>query len=538
MKTNETSAQGLSRRSFFKMGAGAAALAGVTALAGCAPKSSSSKATTAEAAQADGATASAAGADAAVATVVDPLAAPAAITDIKETHDYDIVVVGLGMSGAACALAAVEGGAKVAVLQKGEMCLTHGNFCAVINSPEFTEAGCETIDVDAMMKQFNTSNNNLINWSLVRRYFQESPESGSWILKKAEEAGVKAIIPAPIPAVKFEGKQIAGAKGMADLAEKKGAEMFFNCPGVQLVVDGSGAVTGVIGESAQGYIQFNAKKGVVLATGDYGNNRDMLAKWCPGALPFENFYNPPYNDGEGHLMGLWAGARMQEAPHPKMVHVHHYVGDGDKNAPMRKAPWLNVNDYGDRFMDESTLYEHRCNQAVKYPDVHATQIFDGNYEQYYAQMPNQVDPANDGTLEDFIEWGMAFKADTIEELAAAADFPADHLKATVERYNELVAGGRDDDYMKPMEFMYPIDTPPFYAIRRQYVISVITGGLEVDENCNVVDEQWNPIPGLYAVGNVQGGMFGGTDYPFDITGLSLGRAMTFGYVVGRDLAKA
>ena len=62
--------------------------------------------------------------------------------------------------------------------------------------------------------------------------------------------------------------------------------------------------------------------------------------------------------------------------------------------------------------------------------------------------------------------------------------------------------------------------------------------MEVDDNCNVVDEQWNPIPGLYAVGNVQGGMFGGTDYPFDITGLSLGRAMTFGYVVGRDLAKA
>ena len=65
------------------------------------------------------------------------------------------MVVGLGMAGAACALAAVEGGAKVAVLQKGEMCLTHGNFCAVINSPEFTEAGCETIDVDEMMKQFN-----------------------------------------------------------------------------------------------------------------------------------------------------------------------------------------------------------------------------------------------------------------------------------------------------------------------------------------------------------------------------------------------
>lgn len=521
MKKNSAhiAANGLSRRGFLKM-------SGLTALAGA---SATLASTTAFAAEEEAETAPA---------TEDPFAAPAPITDIIEERDYDVVVVGLGMSGAACALSAVEGGASVAVLQKGPMVLTHGNFCSIINSPEFLAEGCEEIDVDAMMKQFNTSNNNLINWKLVRRYFEESAESGSWILQKAEEGGFKAIIPAPVPAVKFEGKQIAGATGLANLAAEKGAEIFFDTPGVQLVTDESGAVTGIIGQSADGYIQFNAAKGVVLATGDYGNNKAMLAKWCPGAVPFENFYAPAYNDGEGHLMGLWVGAHMQEPPHPKMVHVHHYVGDGDKNAPMRKCPWLNINDYGDRFMDESVLYEHRCNQAIKYPDCHATQIFDANYEEYYAQMPGQSDPANDGTLEDFIEWGMAFKADTLEELAEQLGVPADHLVATVDRYNELVAAGEDADYMKPMDFMFPIDTPPFYGIRRQYVISVITGGLEVDETCNVVDDSWQPIPGLYAVGNVQGGFFGGTDYPFDITGLSLGRAMTMGYVVGRDLAQA
>lgn len=525
--TNET---GISRRGFLA-GAAVSALAGGLGLAGCAPQAKAGAATqgneegTSGAQQADQAR--------------DAFAAPEPITDVSEEKDFDIVIVGLGMSGACAALAAVEGGAKVAVLQKVGIPMTHGNFCAVINCDELTEAGCQTMDVDAVMKTFNENNSNAINWNLVKRYFEESPESGSWLLSRAEEAGAEAIIPAPVPAVKFKGKQVAGVTALAELAQSKGAEIFYSTSGKQLVRDDGGRVTGVIGETDAGkHIQFNAAKGVVLATGCYGNNKDMLAKWSPGAEPFENFYNPPVNDGDGHLMGLWVGGRMQEAPHPKMIHVHHYVGDGDKNAPMRKCPWLNINDYGDRFMDESVLYEFRCNEAIKYPDAHSTQIFDGNYETYYAQMPNQSDPANDGTLEDFIEWGMAFKADTLDDLATQLEVPADHLKATVERYNELVAAGRDDDYLKSMDFMFPIDTPPFYGIRRQYVISAITGGLEVDESCNVVDENWQPIPGLFAVGNAQGGMFGGSDYPFDITGLSLGRAMTFGYVVGRDLAKA
>lgn len=525
--TNET---GISRRGFLA-GAAVSALAGGLGLAGCAPQAKAGAATqgseegTSGAQQADQA--------------CDAFAAPEPITDVSEEKDFDIVIVGLGMSGACAALAAVEGGAKVAVLQKVGIPMTHGNFCAVINCDELTEAGCQTMDVDAVMKTFNENNSNAINWNLVKRYFEESPESGSWLLSRAEEAGAEAIIPAPVPAVKFKGKQVAGVTALAELAQSKGAEIFYSTSGKQLVRDDGGRVTGVIGETDAGkHIQFNAAKGVVLATGCYGNNKDMLAKWSPGAEPFENFYNPPVNDGDGHLMGLWVGGRMQEAPHPKMIHVHHYVGDGDKNAPMRKCPWLNINDYGDRFMDESVLYEFRCNEAIKYPDAHSTQIFDGNYETYYAQMPNQSDPANDGTLEDFIEWGMAFKADTLDDLATQLEVPADHLKATVERYNELVAAGHDDDYLKSMDFMFPIDTPPFYGIRRQYVISAITGGLEVDESCNVVDENWQPIPGLFAVGNAQGGMFGGSDYPFDITGLSLGRAMTFGYVVGRDLAKA
>ena len=164
----------------------------------------------------------------------------------------NIVIVGLGMSGACAALAAVEGGAKVAVLQKVGIPMTHGNFCAVINCDELTEAGCQTMDVDAVMKTFNENNSNAINWNLVKRYFEESPESGSWLLNRAEEAGAEAIIPAPVPAVKFKGKQVAGVTALAELAQSKGVEIFYATSGKQLVRDDGGRVTGGIGETDTG----------------------------------------------------------------------------------------------------------------------------------------------------------------------------------------------------------------------------------------------------------------------------------------------
>lgn len=320
------------------------------------------------------------------------------------------------------------------------------------------------------------------------------------------------------------------------LDSRHGAEFFFGTPGVQLVREGD-AVVAAIGQTDDGYVRFNAAKGVILATGDYGNNKDMINKYCPGAAAFENFYNPAINDGDGHLMGLWAGGALQHAPHPKMIHIHHYVGDGDVNASMRKTSWLNVDDNGERIMNEAVLYEYRANQMYNRPERRATQIFDSNFVDQLTAMGAKADIPKEGELEGYIEDGFVIKADTLEEIAAELGFPQEAFLATVQRYNELVAQGHDDDFYKPAKFLYPIETAPFYAIRRQYVISVTLGGLNVNSDCNCLDANWKPIPGLYAVGNVQGGMFGDTDYTFDVTGLSLGRAMTFGYMVGRNLAQ-
>ncbi len=109
--------------------------------------------------------------------------------------------------------------------------------------------------------------------------------------------------------------------------------------------------------------------------------------------------------------------------------------------------------------------------------------------------------------------------------------------AEVARYNVLAVAGHDADFGKDAKYLFPIDEPPFYAIKRRYFISAIMGGLEVDETSCVLGEQGERIEGLYAVGNMQGGLFGATDYSFAVNGMSLGRAATFGYYVGRELSK-
>lgn len=522
----------MTRRGFLAAGS-TFALAGVGALAGCASQQAASQSPADAPAQTDRAEGSSAQGAASWESAPEPIAA----ADIVETKEYDIVVVGAGTSGVCAALSAAEQGATVAVVQKGDLVLTHGTAFAAINTADVLAAGNEPMDVEAMMTQFNLNNSNNINFKLLQTYFREATESAEWFTDRVRKAGIEPVFQKGLYAMLFtKDKAIGAAQAIADQARESGAEFFFDMPGVQLVQDDN-KVIGVIAGKEGSYTQFNAMKGVVLATGCYGNNENLKEKYCPGALAFPNFYAPAYNDGDGHLMGLWAGALMQQRPHPKMNHVHHFVGDGDVNAPMRKTPWLNVDDFGKRIMNEAVSYEYRCNATYNCPERHATQVFDSTFEEQLRAAGSEGDIPKEGQMEQFIEDGFIVKADTLEGIAKALDLPADVFTATVARYNELAAKGHDDDFFKPAKWMMPIATPPFYAIRRQYTTSAILGGLQVDETSNVIDENLAPIPGLYAIGNVQGGMFGDTDYTFDMTGLSLGRAMTFGYMVGRDLAK-
>ena len=135
-----------------------------------------------------------------------------------------------------------------------------------------------------------------------------------------------------------------------------------------------------------------------------------------------------------------------------------------------------------------------------------------------------------------MEAGIVQQADTIEELAEKLRVDPAGLTATVERYNELAAKGVDEDFGKPAKDLLPLSKPPYFGAFFGGHVLCTLDGLRIDEHMRVLNTERKPIEGLYAVGNASGQFFGGVDYPMDIEGLSIGRAITSGYYTGRLVA--
>lgn len=122
------------------------------------------------------------------------------------------------------------------------------------------------------------------------------------------------------------------------------------------------------------------------------------------------------------------------------------------------------------------------------------------------------------------EWGI----DPIDETT---------IVESIEAYNELCATGVDSQFGKRADYLAPIEQGPFFAVPRgTNSVPAVLGGLVVDENQQCLSAEGTPIEGLFAVGNASGQFYGGVDYPMDIEGLSVGRAITSGYVTGRYVA--
>ena len=167
------------------------------------------------------------------------------------------------------------------------------------------------------------------------------------------------------------------------------------------------------------------------------------------------------------------------------------------------------------------------------------QIYDSDYMSYAnSPVPEQVMTKYiPGAVENpqgvFTNLIDTYKADTIEELAALLDVPANELQKTIDRYNELCDQGTDADFGKKSAYMHKIEKAPFWGVRKHIRVSSIDSGVNTNANGQALDADGNVIEGLYCVGNVGGVFYGGADYPFHQTGLSLGRCYTFGMLAAK-----
>ncbi len=485
---------------------------------------------------------------------------PIPADQISEIIDADVVVVGLGNAGTFAALTAAEEGARVVVLQKGE-----GVYCNGTASswPKSTVLDADGHNFDAWQIVNDVQrglNCNRGDTKLWRNWVRYGEEIANWWIPKAnahEDVGpvlgevalfgpnaaqadddnkfneyyLTAHVPMGASMSGNQPTQMVNTALLEDaLADGADINVLDKTPAVQLVTSENGAVTGAIGQRETGeYVRVNAERGVILCTGGYANNPQMRHEYCEHLDVIPAAQAEKYDTGDGILMGLWAGGAIQPGPHCGAV--HYDPGIGVPNYLGAVVPWLRVNVEGERFCNEDMGYALISMQDIQQPEAIHFQVFDDNYA-------TDIDFMGQGTQfgvwKDFIpqalEAGDLCVGNTVEELAESMGVPADALSATVNRYNELAEAGYDEDFGKQKSRLKPIVKAPFYALKRRPSVLATMNGLLVDEDYRVLNENRVPIEGLFATGNDSGGMFGGIQYPMNIPGISVGRALMSGRI--------
>lgn len=583
----------LSRRAFLGLGATAAVAAGAAGLVGCAPASNAESGKTDAAADgtAQGGAASGKPAD----FTPNFMSAPSVPTDIKETKDCDVLVIGLGLSGCAAAKAAAEEGAKVIAVEKAaELSAVSmaGDF-GVVGSQIQKDLGIEWAGKDVIVNQLMKDMCYRPTPDFLGYWYDHSGEDFDWLIEGADFEVLTStaadqqtdkpnyIRPKCFPALEgydytteyypyFHGTITTNPNmqwtldAAAAKAEELGAELIYSTWGEQLIVD-NGKVTGAYVHDKDGnYTQINAKS-VVLATGDWGNNQDMRDYFIPWANEFVSFYTTMDaagaigNTGDGHLMGLWAGSHMELGPHAPMT--HHMGG------PLGVDGYLQLDINGNRFMNEDIPGQNIADQLSRVPvgtnpltgqeDLRSWQIFDSKWPDEIAHMPDGHGYVNHFIPEDQIDqyqtvlagFGLGYttkemvegtqgliKADTIEDLASQMGLDVATVQASIDRYNEMCAAGHDSDFGKDPRRLFPVSEPQFFAYPFGSAgMLVLMGGLEVNKKLQPLNDAGEPIEGLYATGNVQGGRYL-VEYPVTVAGISLGTALSFGRLAGMNAA--
>ena len=347
----------------------------------------------------------------------------------------------------------------------------------------------------------------------------------------------------------------------AEFAADANLTQLFSTWGRQLVCDEDGAVTGVFAEDADGKVyKIGAAKGVVLATGGYLANQDMVDYYLhelslyPNVIWYQSDAKGELShNGSGILMGHWAGGAVDDNPH---AFILHGFGGG-----LGQDPFLFVNKFGERFMNENVLANLISCNVGHAPDGYFWQIFDDNYPEQVGAMQSGhaaywkiVDDADDVPWGNFMEGaGVTTRAqveaktdficNSVEEIAEQTGMPLETLQATIERYNELAAAGFDADFGKPAKRLFPIEKPPFYVKKFKTegvgmdaeTVFTSLNGLKSNSEAQVLKADGTPVPNLYCCGNCQGSRFA-FDYPVTYMGVSHGLAMTYGYIAGMNAA--
>ena len=559
MNNGHTSSN-LSRRSFLTGTAAAGALAAF-GLAGCAPQNAGAG-TAAESAAQEGSTSA------------DWLGEAPSFSDdhVVKTYDADVIVVGAGTAGMFAACSAVENGASCIAIDKTTPDVVSNGIrdtMAAIGSSQQLADGENPNKFDVineMVRQANGYGDD----RLYRLWADLSGEAMDWYEARLAEDGTpfkheidEHSHETRFPtyevghSIQWEGKESNkqyACSVLRDYGISKGLE-YHNETSMKSLIKENDRVVGLYAESPEGVIRYNAKNGVIMCTGGYASNEEMMKALQPESEALccirKSF---PTCVGDGIKACLWVGGVMDET-HAAMIFDRGGIKPDAIDASegklfwMGSQPFLKVDLNGNRFTNESGCYDHILHTSFNLPHQTYCMVWDANYQEDIKRFEthgcSRLYPHANGTAPvmsidvvngmnaKLMEDGYIVESDTIEGLAEKLGLPKDAFAKTVARYNELADNGEDTDFGKEAFRLSHLDTPPFRGIRMHggYLITTLDG-IKIDETMHVVDENGEAIPGLYCAGDCSGGYFGNS-YVNLLSGDAAGRSVTFGRYAGK-----
>ncbi len=502
--------------------------------------------------------------------------------DIAGEYSADVIIIGANYSGAPCFRMACEKGATCIVIDTqpeegfnsfgGEL----GHFNSewqekVLGVPKSTFDPVDFIDSyqlqsagraqPDLLRKFAYRNGEMVDWMMqvydditkVRSVATIDQASNNYSYKK----GHFWTYPATIT---LGSGSIASSADFCKAQVAKGIEAnpnsraFYQMTAKVLIKDGD-TVCGVICRSETDglYYRFMSRKAVVLATGDFSANNAMYNALCTEVQecnPYTRLTGSG-RGGYGHCMGIWAGGVMEIGPRAAM-------GGATSALPMGffgAAGGLWINKYGKRFCNESfgVPFVAGCQSARQPIGSHIVQVWDNGHWREFAQNQalghfNAAD-ISDAKMDEYaVKLAQAYAAgpdgangvyaaDDLETLASYLGYEGEAAKAfveTVHTYDSYAEKGKDLDYAKSADMMFRINEGPFYAEkieRNANLVLVTLAGLFVDGNGAVLNQDFEPIPGLFAVGNASGGRFP-LQYTSPMNGISIGMATVLGALTG------
>ncbi len=463
---------------------------------------------------------------------------------LDDAYEAEVVIVGGGGAGLSAAASVIEAGGTAVIIEKlgylGGSTLVSGGGYNAVDPERQNRQGIE----DSIEKHYQDTlrgGHNLNDPALARRLVERAPDTMHWLEGKGVSfvPKVTTFVGGLYPRGHLpEGGGWGYIRSLQKFvrAYPDKVKIFTDTQAEKLLTDGEGRVVGVVAQNHGKSVRFSASKGVIIATGGFGANIALRQKYNTGMWKDFNLDEKTFStnnakaaQGDGLKLAEEVGAQFTDLDQIQLFPGTTFGTGGMLSSWPSGRNRIFVTLKGERFVNEDAPRDVLCKaifrEGGKYWIV-------SNHVKY----PSLDYVHKNLTIAEMIKLGQAYSGDTVGELAQKTGMDPEKLQASIDTYNDVVTGKVKEDrfsFKKATRDDKPMTEGPYYASPMIPAVHHTMGGLKINPDTRVLDKDGKPIPGLFAAGEVAGGVHGSNR----VGGNGIADAMVYGRIAGETALK-